>query len=293
MAVAAPVDPVTFEIIRHKLYSVMDETIIALENVSGSPSPYRGGTHNQDVRLIRPLFLDGEIFAYAAACGHWSDMGGPIPGTFNPSATEAWAEGIVIPPTRLYHCDRPVKSTFEFIRMNVRVPHERMGDAAAQYQATKLLERRLSEYVERYGKETVQQAFEAVMDYSERLFRQELAELPDGVYVFNDFCDHDIGRADHPRVKFTCRLTVDGDQATVDWTESDDAPVGPRASRCRRSRARPTTGHSTASRTSFRSTTGSSARSRSRRDPGRRRTSSIRRRWPATAPPATRSATPR
>src|SRR5581483_4209370 len=48
------------------------------------------------------VFLDGEIYAYAAACGHWSDMGGPIPGTFNPAATEAWAEGIVIPPTRLY-----------------------------------------------------------------------------------------------------------------------------------------------------------------------------------------------
>jgi N-methylhydantoinase B len=189
--------------------------------------PYRGGTHNQDVRLIRPVFLDGQIFAYAAACGHWSDMGGPIPGTFNPAATEAWAEGIVIPPTRLYQRDKPVKSTFEFIRMNVRVPHERMGDAAAQYQATKLLERRLLEYVERYGKDTVQQAFEAVMDYSERLFRQEVAELPDGVYVFNDFCDHDIGRAGHPRVKFTCRLTVEADRAIVDWRESDDAPIGP------------------------------------------------------------------
>ena len=65
------------------------------------------------------------------------------------------------------------------------------------------------------------------MDYSERLFRQEVAGLPDGVYVFNDFCDHDIGREGHPRVKFTCRLTVEGDRAIVDWSESDDAPIGP------------------------------------------------------------------
>jgi N-methylhydantoinase B len=189
--------------------------------------PYRGGTHNQDVRLVRPIWVDGELYAWAAACAHWSDMGGPIPGTFNPAATEAWAEGIVIPPTRIYDEDRPVKSTFEFIRMNVRVPHERMGDAAAQYQATKLIERRLREYVDRYGKETVEQGFEAVMDYSERLFRAELAELPDGEYAFTDFCDHDIGRDDHPRVKFHCRLTVAGDRAIVDWTESDDAPIGP------------------------------------------------------------------
>src|SRR5438876_363893 len=70
--------------------------------------PYRGGTHNQDVRLVRPVFLGDELFAYAVDCGHWSDMGGPIPGTFNPAATESWAEGIGIPPTRLYHRDRPV-----------------------------------------------------------------------------------------------------------------------------------------------------------------------------------------
>jgi N-methylhydantoinase B len=36
------VDPVTFEIIRHKLYSVMGEAIIALENVSGSPITNEG-----------------------------------------------------------------------------------------------------------------------------------------------------------------------------------------------------------------------------------------------------------
>jgi N-methylhydantoinase B len=189
--------------------------------------PYRAGTHNQDVRILRPVFLDGDLVAWAVACAHWSDMGGPIPGTFNPAATEAWAEGVVIPPMRLYQDDRPVKSTFEMIRMNVRVPHERMGDAAAQYQATKLIERRLLEYFDRYGRETVLQGFEAVMDYSERFFRAELEELPDGVYVFNDFCDHDIGRADHPRVRFTCRLVLEGDRVVVDWTGSDDAPLGP------------------------------------------------------------------
>ncbi len=189
--------------------------------------PYRAGTHTQDVRLVRPLFHEDRIFAFAVACAHWSDMGGPIPGTFNPAATESWAEGMIIPPTLVYKGDTPVKSTFEIVRMNVRVPHERMGDLAAQYQATKLLERRLSEYVDRYGSDTVALAFEAVMDYAERLLHEEIAALPDGEYVFTDFCDHDIGRASHPRVRFVCRLLIDGDQATIDWTDSDDAPLGP------------------------------------------------------------------
>ena len=42
MASVTEVDPVTFEIIRHKLYGVMDEAIIALENVSGSPITNEG-----------------------------------------------------------------------------------------------------------------------------------------------------------------------------------------------------------------------------------------------------------
>src|SRR5262249_19072150 len=75
--------------------------------------PSRAGTHPQDVRLVRPVFHEGGIFAFAVACAHWSDMGGPIPGTFNPSATESWAEGVIIPPTLLYKGDKPVKSTFE------------------------------------------------------------------------------------------------------------------------------------------------------------------------------------
>jgi N-methylhydantoinase B len=189
--------------------------------------PYRAGTHTQDVRLVRPIFHEGRVFAFAVACAHWSDMGGPIPGTFNPSATEAWAEGVIIPPTLVYRADEPVKSTFEMVKMNVRVPHERLGDLAAQYQATKLVERRLNDYVERYGAETVTLGFEAVMDYAERLLREEISNLPDGEYVFTDFCDHDIGRDGHPRVKFVCRLVIDSDQATIDWTGSDDAPAGP------------------------------------------------------------------
>ncbi len=189
--------------------------------------PYRAGTHNQDVRLVRPVYIQDELFAFAVACGHWSDMGGPIPGTFNPAAVEAWAEGIVIPPTRLYHRGEPVKSTFEIIKMNVRVPHERMGDAAAQHQATRLIERRLGEYVERYGKETVAQGFEAVMDHAERLFRAEVADLPNGTYTFSDAADHDIGTPGHPRVTFVCKLVIEGDAVTVDWTECDDAPKGP------------------------------------------------------------------
>ena len=257
--------------------------------------PYRGGTHNQDVRLVRPVFLDGQIFAYAAACGHWSDMGGPIPGRSIRRRPRRRAEGIVIPPTRLYQRDKPVNSTFEFIRdecaRTARADGRRRravpGDEAARAAGCSI--RRSGTARTRCA-----QAFEAVMDYSERLFRQEIAELPDGEYVFNDFCDHDIGRDGHPRVKFTCRLTVEADRATIDWTDSDDAPIGPAGPDAACPLECDVRRHAAllpAPRAAEpRDHPGARDQDSSRAPP---RMSSTRRRSPATAPRATRSATPR
>jgi N-methylhydantoinase B len=50
--VSVAVDPVTFEIIRHKLYQVIEEAIIALNNVSGSPITNEG--HDMMVSLYKP-----------------------------------------------------------------------------------------------------------------------------------------------------------------------------------------------------------------------------------------------
>ncbi len=189
--------------------------------------PYRGGTHTLDVRLIRPIFYKDELFAFTIACCHWSDVGGPMPGTFNPKATEVFGEGLVIPPMRIYENDKPVKPVFQLIKYNVRVPYERFGDIAGQYQAVKLMERRLLEYVERYGADTIKLAFEEIMNYTERMFRKEVKEVPDGIYEFVDYSDQDEGRPEHPRIKFHCKLIIQGDKVTIDWSESDPAPKGP------------------------------------------------------------------
>ncbi len=189
--------------------------------------PYRGGTHAQDVRLIRPIFIKGKLFAFAVALCHWTDVGGPVPGSFNPKATECFAEGLMLPIMKLYDQDRLVKSSLELIKLNVRLPHDRMGDLMAQYQACKQMEKRLFEYVEKYGQDVVLKAFEESMNYSERIFRKEVSQLPDGVYEFSDYVDADEGQPGHPPVKIHCKLIIKDDTVTVDWTESDPSPVGP------------------------------------------------------------------
>lgn len=190
-------------------------------------NPYRGGTHTQDVRLVRPVFYKGQHIAFTIANCHWTDVGGPVPGTFNPNAREYYAEGLMVPTTKLYDQGKPVKSSFDLLRWNVRVPHDRMGDLAAQARAVEVMEIRIQEYAEKYGVKTILRAFEESMDYSERLFRQEVARLPNGTYQFTDYCDMDEGHPDHPRVKIHCSLTIKGDQVTLDFTESDPAPKGP------------------------------------------------------------------
>ena len=60
-----------------------------------------GGTHLSDMRLVRPYYRNGELFCYLASVGHWHDVGGAVPGNYNPSATEAFQEAFVLPPVKL------------------------------------------------------------------------------------------------------------------------------------------------------------------------------------------------
>jgi N-methylhydantoinase B len=183
--------------------------------------PHRCGTHAQDVRIVRPIIHDGRLIAFGVALCHWADVGGLMPGSFYPQATECFAEGLHLPPLKLYEGDQLIQPIWRLIELNVRTPWDRVGDMQAQHFACRLLEQRLLEYVGKFGLPTILDTFEEIMDYTERVFRAEVAKLPDGVYEFIDFVDRDEGQPDHPRIKVSLQLTIDGDQVTYDFTGSD------------------------------------------------------------------------
>lgn len=187
--------------------------------------PYTGGTHQNDVKIIRPIFHDDELFAFAIALCHWPDVGGPMYGTFNPRATECYAEGLRMPPLRLYEDDTPVKPIWDLIAMNIRVPKERVAEIHAQHRAGVLVEERLLGYVEKFGSKCVADGFEDTMDHSERRFRAWVAELPDGTYEFEDWGDRDLGKEDEPPIRVHLKMSIEGDQVTMDWTGCDPAPI--------------------------------------------------------------------
>lgn len=188
--------------------------------------PYDGGSHQPDIKIVRPIFAGPDPLAYGISCGHWPDVGGPVPGTFNPQATSCYAEGLRIPPTLLLEQGRRVESTFALLRANVRQPQERMADLHGQVQATKLMEQRLLEYVDQFGLEIVRTAMTVSMERSRRLLLEAIAALPDGTYSFTDWGDCDYMHPDRPRIKVHLDMTIRGEQVTFDFRESDPAPVG-------------------------------------------------------------------
>jgi N-methylhydantoinase B len=188
--------------------------------------PYDGGSHQPDVKIMRPIFHEERVIAYGISCGHWPDVGGPVPGTFNPQATSCYAEGLRIPPMMLVSKGERVESTFALLRANVRQPGERMADLHAQIQATKLMEDRLGEYVAQFGVDVVETAMAASMERSRRLLRQAISRLPNGKYSFTDYGDKDYMHPDQPRIKVHLELTIADGEASFDFTASDDAPIG-------------------------------------------------------------------
>lgn len=184
--------------------------------------PYLGGTHFNDVRIIRPIFVDGEVIAYAQSNGHWADVGGTVPGSFDVNAKEHFGEGIRITPVRIWDRGRYLGDVVRMIASNTRAPDMIVGDLHAQAEATRVAEREILRLVDKYGKETITTAFREVQDYVETLTRQRIAEMPDGVWQTEDYmdCDPSVGEG---LIPIKVKMTIDGDQLRYDLSGSHPA----------------------------------------------------------------------
>ena len=181
--------------------------------------PYAGGTHFPDVRLIRPIFADGEIIAFSQSNGHWSDVGGSVPGSFDVTARDMFREGLRITPVRLFDKGRFCRDVAHLIAANTRDPASIIGDIHAQAQATQVCEREILRLVGKYGRETVETGLSEVQDYVERAMRQRLAALPDGVWETQDFIDRDPAGSEG-LIPIKVKLTIKGEKAIYDFTGS-------------------------------------------------------------------------
>ncbi|SHK92583.1 hydantoinase B/oxoprolinase family protein [Rhodothermus profundi] len=185
--------------------------------------PFRGGTHLPDLTLVSPVFVEGQLLGFVASRAHHADIGGMAPGSM-PLAHEIFQEGFIIPPVKLMERGRPNPSVWALLLANVRTPEERQGDLRAQLAANERGVRRLQELAAAYGFDTLRTAFSALLDYAERLMRAFLRTLPDGVCRFEDALDDD-GLSDAP-LWIRVALTISGDAATIDFSETDPQCAG-------------------------------------------------------------------
>jgi N-methylhydantoinase B len=199
--------------LRHFAGNIADGDILTLND------PYEGGMHLPDIFVFKPIFCDGAPIAYAATICHHTDVGGRVPGSNASDSTEIFAEGLRIPPLKLYERGKPNDTLFRIIERNVRLPGRVFGDLRAQLAACAIAERGMHDLLARHGAAGVRTLMDATMDHSERLTRHCLSELPDGEASFTDWIDDDQIDEGVP-IKLVCTVRKRGDAMQIDWTGS-------------------------------------------------------------------------
>jgi N-methylhydantoinase B len=148
--------------------------------------------HLPDLTTTVPVFHEGRVVAFVQAFGHHDDIGGMVPGSMPAHATSAYQEGLMIPPVRLFSQGVRNDDLYRVIVRNSRTPESFAGDLDSEVAACRMGARRLAGLFAKYGAETVEACFQAVIDRCAESFRREvLAKIPDGSYSFEDYIEHD------------------------------------------------------------------------------------------------------
>jgi N-methylhydantoinase B len=181
--------------------------------------PYAGGSRVQDFTLLTPYAVENVVRLYLCARLQMPDMGGDAIGSVVPSAREIWAEGVPIPPVKLYRWGRPRRDVLTSVLLNSRRPDDVDENLGAIQAAFGLGRRRIAQLVGRYGLERILAASKYAQDYAETRARRRIRSWRDGTCVGVRVLDHD--GVDGPAVTVRARATVSGDQISIDFSDSD------------------------------------------------------------------------
>ncbi len=187
--------------------------------------PYAGGTHLSDFRLVRPCYRDGELFCFLASVGHWHDVGGNVPGNYNPVATECFQEGMLIPPVKLFRAGVLQQDVVDILCANSRQPGSLYGDLNGQINALDLGVQRLNSLLDEYGDGVVDEALTELRSRAARLMAANIGDLPNGTWSAEDWLDND-GINDEA-LKIALDLTISGERMVLDFSRSAPACAGP------------------------------------------------------------------
>ncbi|MFD1505074.1 hydantoinase B/oxoprolinase family protein [Georgenia yuyongxinii] len=186
--------------------------------------PFVGALHQNDVQMCAPLFVDGELVAWAGVMAHETDVGGMDFASWSPKAKEIWQEGLRIPAVTLVDRGELREDVLEMVLSASRLPAQLGLDIRAFIATLNVAAERLGDLCHRYGTDVVQGAMAAMVDDAERKLRDRLLTIPDGVVRTRDFLEHD----GHTDKLYTVDLvlTKEGDHLTLDFSGSSEQAQG-------------------------------------------------------------------
>lgn len=196
--------------------AAMDEPIVE-GDILVMNDPYSGGMHLPDIFTFKPVFVEGEIVAWAAAVCHHTDVGGRVAGSNASDSTEIYQEGIRIPPLKLYRAGKVDTTLMAMLECNVRMPDRLNGDLRGQLAACRIAEQGIQALAAARGPKAFTKLIDDLLDYSEILTRDALRALPDGEATFTDYIDDDGIDVGVP-IPLVCTVRKTGDRMVVDWT---------------------------------------------------------------------------
>lgn len=182
--------------------------------------PYFGSSHTPDLAIVVPVFFQGRLVGFAGNTAHHVDIGAATPGLII-DVPDVYAEGMLFAGTKLYRKGEPNNAMWNYIRRNSRAAGQLVMDIEAQVASARLGAKRFVELLEKYGEDMVFAAANQLMDYSERMTRQRISEIPDGDYTAEGWLDDD-GRNRDKQLKVKVTVRVRGDEVEVDLTGSAD-----------------------------------------------------------------------
>ena len=181
-------------------------------------------SHVNDWLLLRPIFKNGRLIAYAAMFGHMTDVGGKVPGSLPTDAREIFEEGIRIPPTKIYKNDELQEDLLDLILHNCRLPHWNRSDFNALVAAIRTAEKRVIEIADRFGDDNFYSALDELLERNKRAMSKLIkTTVPTTRQVFEDYiCDDGLGMGPY---KIKCAMWRQGDKVIFDFEGTDPQSI--------------------------------------------------------------------
>jgi N-methylhydantoinase B len=205
-------------------------TVYGLENIHPGDvflvnHPEICGQHLNNMVVYTPFFWEGQLLCFLAVRAHWIDVGGASTGFGSSMARDVYEEGLQIRSVKIYSEGKPNHEVLRLIEDNIRFPESSLGDLRAQIASCRTGEERLAQICRRYGGGRFQEAVQVIWDQTDKLVREAVRAIPDGVYEASSFLDDD-GRDLTKTVPIKVKVEVKGDEFAIDFSSVSDQVSG-------------------------------------------------------------------